>query len=529
MNKSLTLTCRHTLSQAQVLTWILVIAFLVTMTSLLIHENLSVTISSATPSPLAPGSPNVDSVQYKHIKRIKRPSESQGESIPYEYIENEQQNIFFPSNNLSCLSNRTVVATIGYYSHLSEMIVSNHFQYSQKHGYDYFILRRRLHNYNRKSKYGTMQRALLIWNLLYNASFETNNINFTYTYTHVIWIDFDAIFLNDSITVGNMIDFASEMISNTSVLSMMMGKSSYESDTRDISLIVSGDWTHVINAGVLIFQKNEVTEYILKQWLRILGVCQYYPHYRSIMQYDSENMPTKNESCQLTDQLGLVLILFDETLNVSKALNLIQELELLHVQSSDHDKKENAKDKYLIDSSAVSIIFDTFGKYILHNGTNLKRSRSKQSQLMQNCSGIRNFYDKRAVIREQCLTIGNELSKMFVNHVGWIEQSKFNANIWSQYRVDASRLLYPWVLHLAGQSQKIPLLKLFVDYKQVMNNQSVTQDVKKFETQKVERLVNRYVTSKARNWKVRQLIKANTTYDNYIRMRNDFTDQKCKH
>ena len=135
---------------------------------------------------------------------------------------------------------RTVVTSIGFYNNLStfDNIISNHINYASLNGYDYFLLRKQLYNYNRKRKHGPMQKALLLYNLMYNKTFETN-INYTNTYTHVIWIDFDAIFLNDKLTIDKILNYACYIHTIPSI----------NCNFNKISLSISGDWNFIINAG----------------------------------------------------------------------------------------------------------------------------------------------------------------------------------------------------------------------------------------------------------------------------------------
>ena len=455
------------------------------------------------------------------------------------YKANLHSNIFYNfSTNMNGINNirnkRTVVTTIGFYNYLPQTIINNHMEYAQIHGYDYFILRKQLHNYHREYKYGTMQRGLLIWNLLYNETFETNIIfiNETYsiylTYSRVIWIDFDAIFLNDSINADYWINYACNM---HSIASNNCSSDSNNNNNNGISLILAGDWAHVINAGVLIFEKNSVTRTLLETWIEILNIC----HYQKIYNQLQTNQTRKITLCLLDDQLGLYLALFNEKLNISNALMLLHKLESYHYSYSySYNYNETSTDNYTNTSSnddnyhslAIMEMMEKFRGYVTHSEDNKYSMQNSQIARERRCQTL---YRKQVVIRGQCLRIVKYLSNLFANHVLWIEQSKFNANIWSQYRIDVNKLLTPWVLHLAGQEDKqsVRLLKWFANYRTMMNDKSgaISQERIRDRAISTAKIVTKYVERKGSQWKVHELIMSDVTYDKYMTQRDKYTDQ----
>ena len=120
------------------------------------------------------------------------------------------------------------------------------------------------------------------------------------------------------------------------------------------------------------------------------------------------------------------------------------------------------------------------------------------------------------------------MSKLFVDHVLWIEQSKFNANIWAFHNIDVDRLLKPWVLHLAGGHKKSIVFNWLLSYKTMMNDDTISQDAKTKQAEFVQRRINHEIQSNTKLWKVKQLVNSGTTYDNYMAKRDRFTDQNAK-
>ena len=485
--------------------------------------------------------------------------------------------------NYSCNSNpvRTVVATIAFYKNLKENIIFNHRSYTQRHNYDYFVLRRRLFDYDRKSL-ATHQRALLIWNLLYNKSFETN-VETKTTYSRVLWIDFDAIFLNDSIKIDEIINY------------------SYNSNfipfekRNDISLILTGDWNHVINAGVLIFQKNDFTEHLLLLWHQLMNLCNYISQLRnenkapysnkskkpkkkkkktnyqknkltkniyhdddegvalSITQLQQEERDLwlkfkksknklKNSNrnvqkvCKLNDQLSLAMMLFQGKIsklnnidttqngndgNVNTNININ-----ININITDGAGYNNSRGTIITTPQARNSVssFVNVGTNIL--GSNLNKLRMLRIFFLQDMKVFGDkIYDQQGAVREQSLWIRNELlSSEFFNHVLWIQQSKMNANIWSIFRNKTP--FGNWILHLAGQNSKNKnqLLQLFIRCKFIINDFKESKKKKAQAKYDLQTNVKKYVKGAARGKnKANLFLQSGKSYNEFISMVTNYS------
>ena len=422
---------------------------------------------------------------------------------------------------------RTVVATICFYQKINKMIASNHNHYARLHGYDYFILRKELRGYNyyhhtdkryKHNNYDQSQKPLLIWNLLFNKSFDAN-VNFNTTYQRVLWIDFDAIFLNDNVTIE-------ERINDTYNLHCIHDA---QCNTKNISLIIAGDWMLAINAGVMIWQKNEIANDILTKWINLLNVCECYDKYKLLMHayinngtykgnykinYINKNKEITNDiidrninrnnnsaQCVVDDQMTLSLVLFSDYLRLTDALMLLEQLQ-----------EQMSNDNLLKIFNALSNT-----EIFLHDPKSKKKYQKK-------CS---NVYERITVVSEQCLRIINILTKKYFHHVLWIEQSKLNSNIWSFYRLNTyTQLLKPWIFHAAGQNyDKNDLLHLFINYKRFIGNQMrhVSNDLNinskvaiTQETRKLIANIDKYIVSQKDKTKVDDFIKSKSTYDEFM-------------
>ena len=342
-----------------------------------------------------------------------------------------KQNIFFIySNNTSTLNNvngthinnhgiRTVIATIAIYSDeydsMFNSVVENHKHYAQTHGYDYFILRHDLEMYDyHHGPIGTQQRALLIENLLYNKKFEINNV-FNKTYDKVLWIDFDALFLNDKISIDQIIQYTQKLYSN---FEYQYKKNYYNltniSPLNHVNLIVTGDWKYRINGGVMIFIKSDFIKQLLNIWKRMMKLC------------------------HVNDQFSLVMLLF-----------------LSCKQQSDHDRYH---DDYFQMFSEMSD--DELYKFV-----NIENKINSSFTLNQyqgyTVSQLQSFYVREKFIKNDEI----------INRIAWIQQTKMNSNIWHQ--LWNHHIFNQWIIHFAGQPSKNvkQLIKGFIRMKKRIDSQ----------------------------------------------------------
>ena len=139
-----------------------------------------------------------------------------------------------------------------------DQVIENHEKYASKHNYDYFLLTDYL-NHSCNAKW---QKPFLIYNLFFNQSFlktaavenkvKTTFVNSNDTkieFEYVLWIDVDAIFMNLSVTVESIFDYATKMCNNSA------------------SLIITGDKNAILNNGIFIFKKSEFTKQFLEKWM----------------------------------------------------------------------------------------------------------------------------------------------------------------------------------------------------------------------------------------------------------------------
>ena len=333
-----------------------------------------------------------------------------------------------------------------------------------------------------------MQRGLLLFNLLFNLEFETNKYyNDNNTYKYVIWIDFDAIFLNDNINIKYLINHVNNMYNYNY---------SYNNseNNNSLSLLVAGDWNHVINAGVLLFQKNNITKYLLKTWMNVMTICQYWTLYTESQ--DIEKTKLHNTSCYLNDQSALTMVLFDEHYGLTKEILLLNELHNNFDYSS-----YNIWDYY---KNTILQIMNSFYPFIIEPEQNVNID----------CT----IYGEMVVIGEQCIDIAKKISSssIFYNHIFWIEQNIFNSNIWQKFRIPTTQFLKPLILHFAGPTKGSNLLPVFLNYKKIMNNQSVSTNVKEYFSTKLEGYIENYVYGRAKKYKVKKLVQSKTTHDKYV-------------
>ena len=220
----------------------------------------------------------------------------------------------------------TLVTTIAFYENIKFEIVANHANYARQHNYDYFVLRHKLKdkhldlNSNSKRMYtytdkdtginisnvskpdtmsfiGSQQRVTLLYRLFFDNNFIIQDLDFLVSksklklsknYQRILWIDFDAIFLNDSISIDNIINYS---INKYSYYNYKM--------KNNLSLIMTGDWSYKINTGVMILLKTNFTKFLLQTWHKLMKLGH-----------------TKNQIA-----LGILLFGGNENLNILKRLS----------------------------------------------------------------------------------------------------------------------------------------------------------------------------------------------------------------
>ena len=181
-------------------------------------------------------------------------------------------NIYFVYSNDYINTNneiKTIVASIATYGRINMEIVENQKIYCKKHGYDYFLLRKLLPNpFNSKythfqdhltqSKTAKLQKPTLLNNLMFNWNYTDCA---RCPYDRILWMDFDAIFYNHSVTIDDTI--------NNGVNSKYTNLSNI-TDVSDVSLMLTGEFNYRINSGVLLFYKTSFIKYLFKKWHFIL-------------------------------------------------------------------------------------------------------------------------------------------------------------------------------------------------------------------------------------------------------------------
>ena len=388
-------------------------------------------------------------------------------------IDSSPSNVFYQRQHNH--SHRTVVTTVAFYDKPDPKIVSNHRRYTKTHNYDYFILRQKLYQYTTNGiRFGTQQRALLVWNLLFNKSFETNIERGT-TYSRVLWVDFDAVFINDNITIDEIVFYTYKM--------NCIEPKYY----HNVSVIVTGDHYRILNAGVMIFNKNKFTQDLLMQWHKLMNLCKYYPNYLKLIKFKSETKQANNDNdydynynynydynsrthvnvnykttCYINDQKALAILLFYQRLNISDSILLQLGNYNLGI-SNDFDKNDNETMMEMFDG--LDKVSGIFHKKSIANSSYNYNYNYKYGESMF----YKHVYTKMVVIPSQCLQVRHEmLSRLYFNHVVWINQEKMNANIWSQYK--NTKILNQWIVHFAGQKNKYNLLQMFLKYKHFMHD-----------------------------------------------------------
>ena len=363
------------------------------------------------------------------------------------HISNDHEHLQFlysnynKNNNASNPSTRIAIATIGFYSKLNELVVENHKQYAKQHSYDYLILRHTITDvYKETGPFGTQQRVMFIYKLLYDKQFEMN-AKFKSTYDIVLWIDFDALFINDSITIEDIIDYSMKQYNHN------MNKC-YNMSYDSLSMILTGDFLAPINAGVIIFKKTQFLQSLLKLWSNIMIFC----------------------ANPMNDQTSLKIALFGNKNIISKFSKILTDYDI------DFDKLHNK-------SAVISQITNT-------NQTDLNSIQEYMEKVGEQGMFInKNSQDETSwvpgVTANQARYNHDVLMiPMYHHHVALIKQSKMNNNIWNQFnKYQTNRLMNQWIIHFAGQKQRDKLLQIFCEYKQsyLQNNINVNQQRNMFD------------------------------------------------
>ena len=402
------------------------------------------------------------------------------------YLNNEQTKTSILHNNKNP---RVIIATIAFYDKPNRLVIDNHLHYAKKHHYDYFILRKQIsHKFmQRHGRIGTQQRVMLIYKLLFDNQFEMNKI-LNQTYDIVLWIDFDAIFLNDSIKIENLINNTIDKYHDHNSTFDKMNINNYDNNsyhmhcyniTHDsLSMIVSGDYNLPINAGVLIFIKNNNLESLINIWYNIMVI---FP---------------------MDDQLSLYMALFgNQTLLSHLDINLESILKLSVSLSNISSSNDNDHDESLTNNIDVDINMNTTNNnsgynyninenhyHVYDQFTTVEVMRKLRSIIGKEVMGniwldlkyasIHPYQYKR---EKETLTTASRgvtwnqakynhdylLDKKYFNHIAFVKQSMMNNNIWSNYnRYNTSDIMKQWIIHFSGQgSKRNELIQLFVDYK----------------------------------------------------------------
>ena len=169
------------------------------------------------------------------------------------YVNKENIHII---NNKKCSMNitYTVVVSMCFYNKCNRKIIDNHNGYAKTHNYDYFLLKRPLDYFKYEALVGTKQRVPLFIGLMNDHNFEANKNrcdNMTILYHRIIYLDFDALFLHNNINI------------DTILIHTIPKYTKYNSD---ISMIMTGDWNLILNAGVMILLRNKLLIEILYMW-----------------------------------------------------------------------------------------------------------------------------------------------------------------------------------------------------------------------------------------------------------------------
>ena len=424
--------------------------------------------------------------KYKQQREKQRDSHHNGKSSK-SHLSNKQK--YHPSGNIYFLSNnskefatnqrcskvskqRIVIATIAFYDESSQRIIRNHQNYANANGYDYFILKHIITNqYQDTGAFGTQQRVMMIYNLLFDKNFEMN-AHFGTTYDIVLYIDFDAIFMNDSITVQDIISYTVDNYDHTGNTNEQCDKDFYDYNITcdSLSLIMTGDWVERINAGVMIFRKTEFTKELLLLWHRLMILS------------------------EMNDQVSLAILLFGNQTMIWNAIG-----------SSHRNVHVFGAKNQTLDMNSVRDDYDTKINELVAYLNENKQPTSKfiLSVLHSNLGSVT---ETQAKYTHDVL-----LSNRYKSIVAFVKQSVMNNNIWNQFN-NYGNMLGQWILHAAGQPSQFRqrLLDMFLNYK---SNHTFENHVE------IRRNVRNYCLQSTKNFKLFKLAKRwNTSFDKTIEL-----------
>lgn len=134
---------------------------------------------------------------------------------------------------------------IGYMDQTASIVNDNHKMYAEKHNYSYILER----NYIEPEYPMLWQKPFLLYNVFYNQTFLKQHAMENKEFDYILWIDFDAIIMNSSITIESLIDNAKTTCNQAST-----------------SLIIVGDYNAMFNAGIFILKRSEMTEQFFERW-----------------------------------------------------------------------------------------------------------------------------------------------------------------------------------------------------------------------------------------------------------------------
>ena len=371
-------------------------------------------------------------------------------------LANNNINYNSTNNNINCKNltiSDTIVTTIAFYENIDIHIIVNHVNYAKQHNYDYFILRHELNdkylNSDRDTKNTTVnlsskqsrisftssqQRVTLLYKLFFDENFigtignnvekcQWKSTSKIYNYEKILWIDFDAIFLNDSISINNIINYSINKYIYYNYI--MKNNKNY-----NLSLIITGDSSYKINAGVMILLKTNFTKFLLQSWDKFMKLA------------------------AMNDQIALAILLFGGDEKILKFLS--------------SDSKSQSKQLQLIE-----------------NLNRMKQGKSsfQDSVLSENFGGVTQL---QATYSHNVL-----LPDKFGNNIAFVEQRLMNSNIWNQFN-NIDNVLKQWVIHFAGQGYDIKsqMILKFLHYKQ---EYYTTQLQNKNEMRQAQRILKMFV------------------------------------
>ena len=153
---------------------------------------------------------------------------------------------------------------------VEKTIFNNHLNYAKLHNYSYFCLEHKITTDDITAQW---QKPYLLEQLFYNRSnfindsfySNSNHIHINQRgrdcdFDHILWIDFDAIFMNDEVTVESILDYAVQQLNTLNNVNNI--------SRTDVELVVTGDQHVTVNGGVVVWKKSNFTKKIMTTWRR---------------------------------------------------------------------------------------------------------------------------------------------------------------------------------------------------------------------------------------------------------------------